>query len=189
MPEPLVSHSEPESWREFSGASLLLLTGPLVRLGWAAAWRGVARQASLYALGCAIRGTFDPAVPDLDRDAALFAGIFGEPSLSALRACYAASTPPVDGAVDWPSVMDSLAARLIAWWTARLPGFRKAARTAIVRQFLIAPGRVRVEETRVVVSLSPQPVFAALRTGSLDEAVESVPWFDGRRLEFRIEGL
>jgi hypothetical protein len=85
--------------------------------------------------------------------------------------------------------MDSLAARLIAWWTARLPGFRKAARTAIVRQFLIAPGRVRVEETRVVVSLSPQPVFAALRTGSLDEAVESVPWFDGRRLEFRIEGL
>jgi hypothetical protein len=188
-PEPVFSQSEPEPWREFGGASLLLLTGPLIQLAWAAEWRGVARQACLYALGCAIRGAFDPAVPDLDRDAALFAGIFGEPSLSGLRGIFAATAPPVDGAADWPSAMDSLAARLIAWWTARLPGFRKAARAAIVNQFLIAPGRVRVEERRVVVALFPQPVFTALRIGSLDGAVESVPWFDGRSLEFRIEGL
>jgi hypothetical protein len=189
VPDPVVSQSEPEPWRELEGASLLLLTGPLVGLGWAADWPGVARQATLYALGCAIRGGFDPAMPAIDRDAAVFAGIFGEASLPGLRGFFAASAPPLEGAADWPSAIDSLAARLITWWTARLPGFRKATRAAIVRQFLTAPGRVRVEEKRVLVSLVHQPAFVALRIASLDEAVESVPWFDGRRLEFRIEGL
>ena len=188
VPEAVVSQAEPEPWREFDRASLLLLTGLLVQLDWPSSWPGVARQATLYALACAVRGTFDPAIPTLDRDAALFAGIFAEASTSGLRGFFAASAPP-DEAADWPSAMDSLAGRLITAWTARIPGFRKAARPAIMRQFLDAPGRVRVEAKRVVVSLAPQPVFVALRIASLDEPVDDVPWFDGRRLEFGIESL
>ncbi len=172
VPEPVISRSEPAPWLDFEGASLLLLTGPLMRLGWAADWRGVAREASLYALACALRGPFNPAVPFVDRDAALFAGIFGEASASGLRGFFIGSAPPAGRAKDWPSSMDSLAAALLAWRTARLPGFRKAARAAIVRQFLTAPGRVRVEEQRVTIALAPRPVYVALRIGSLDDPVE-----------------
>jgi hypothetical protein len=187
-PEPVVSQSEPQPWREYEGASLLFLTGPLLPLGWAAAWSGSARQAALYALGCAVRGVFDPAIPWVDRDAALFAGLFEEASASGLRALLAA-TPPPSGSADWPSAVESFASRLITVWASGIPGFRRAGRDAIVRQFLKSPGRLRVEESRVLVSLAPRPFFVALRIASLDEPVERVPWFGDRRLEFRIEGL
>jgi hypothetical protein len=188
-PEPAVTASALEPWRDLDGASLLLLTGPLASLGWVAHWPGLAAQFTLYALAGAIRGVFDPGTLTIDPNAAFFAGIFGEPSLSALRQSFAESSPPPDTAADWRSAADLLAARLIAWWTQRLPGFRKATRTAIVRQFLTSPGRVRVEEARVVVELAANPVFVALRIASLDAPVENVSWFGGRRLEFRIEGV
>jgi len=189
VPAPVVSQSEPQPWLEFEGASLLLLTGPLVRQGWADGWRGVARQATLYALACAIRGGFNPQVAAIDPDAALFSGMFQETPAAGLRGFFADAAPPPGAGTDWPSAMEALAGRLVAWWTARVPGFRKASRDAMVRQFLTSPGRVRIEENRVAVWLAPQPVFVALRIASLDEPVESVPWFGGRRLEFRIEGL
>ncbi len=183
VPAPAIAAAEPAPWLEFDGASLLLLTGPLLRLGLAPDWREAAGRARLYALGCALRGAFDPAIPEVDRNAALFAGLFGELQASALRPFFAGP------GTDWRAVMDSEAARLIAFWTAQIPGFRRASREAMVRQFLTAPGRVRVEEKRVAVVLAPRPYYVALRIASLDGPVESVPWFDGRRLEFQIEGL
>ncbi len=189
VPEPAIARENPEPWREFDAASLLLVTGPVLKLGWAAGWRGVAAQATLYALACAVRGNFDPLLGSIDPSAAIFAGIFGEVSPRALRDFYANTAPPAGTAADWPGAMDQLAARLIQWWTERLPGFRKSARSAIVRQFLTTPGRVRVEENRVVAWLAHNPLFVALRIANLDDAVENVPWLGGRQLVFRLEGL
>ncbi len=184
LPRPASAASAAsEPWRELDRASLLLLAGAVLRLDWHREWQSDPRgfQCFLYGVAAAVRGSFNAAVPFADPDAALFAGIFGEPSLEALRRFFAADSR----AARIPESADAL----LAWFTARVPGFRRAAPEAIVRQFLSSPGRVRVEEQRVLVHLAANPVFLAVHIASLDEPLERVPWFDNRKLEFRIEGL
>jgi hypothetical protein len=81
-----------------------------------------------------------------------------------------------------------LAAKLIGEFTSLVPGFRRASREAIVRQFLRKPGRVQVGEHVVSVLLAPSPFHVALRIAGMDDPVQPVNWMNNRRLEFRLLG-
>jgi hypothetical protein len=171
------------SWIDLERASLLLLIRPLLAMPWRLEWRHdpLALQSLLYGLACEIQNQFDPRVPRLDRSAAALAGIFGDAVLTPMRRFF--------GASDRAPLLRTIASELIAKFTAMLPGFRKAEQAAIVRQFLCTPGRIRVDDESVLVVIEPNPWFAAVRIASLDHPIEAVPWFEDRRVEFRIEGL
>ena len=90
---------------------------------------------------------------------------------------------------DWSTTFDALAAALILEFGALLRGFRQSPREAIVRQFLLTPGRIQVSEQAVSVLLEPSPYHVALRVSGLDSAMDSVSWMANRRLEFKLLGM
>ena len=71
----------------------------------------------------------------------------------------------------------------------RVRGFRQAPREAIVRQFIAVPGRLRITRDGLVAVIEPLPSSVALNISGAAEALDAVPWLDGRRLEIVLEGL
>jgi hypothetical protein len=202
-------------WLEIESAGLLLLAGIVQRLGWdelrgdplLMPWGGPRFfQVLLAGIGSAVLGRLASQDRDLDPAAALFAGMEREPDLAGLRHSLASveadgrrrlcarllprqSDDTVALAVDWGTLFDALAARLIGEFASRVRGFREAPRPAIVRQFLRTPGRVRAGEDAVSVLLAPSPYHVALHISGMDDPLPSVSWMAGRRLEFHLLGL
>jgi hypothetical protein len=169
--------SMPMKWIESDCAAVLLLTGLVV----ASSRKPLPPPFFLAGVALTVLGRFDPDLKALDPAIAAFAGFEELPAMDLLREFLRA--PGRAGE------LESATPELIRAFTDRLPGFHRASRDAIVRQFLLKPGRLRWEERRVLVALDPSPYHVALRISGADAPVEAVPWLAGRRLEFLLEGL
>jgi hypothetical protein len=195
-------------------AGLFLLVDPVRRLGWpealrtSALWARHGPRALTYVLagvGVAVLGRSSAGVESLDPGVALFAGWLGEPYLAGFAQGLA--TAPADVREDllrrldpdgegfdgcggsWDAVFDRLAERLVAAFTGRVRGFRKASRRFVTERVLAVPGRIGVDPPRVRVLLEPNPLWVAVHLSGLDEAVDGVSWLEGYRLELLLEGL
>jgi hypothetical protein len=199
-------------WLSLDSAGLLLLAGIVQRIGWAdlryqsalAPW-GEPRffQDLLAGVGAAILGRDVLSAPELEPAVRVFAGMEGEADMLGIRHTLASTGTAgrrsllhylAPGAAaarsgDWPATFDALADRLVGEFASSVPGFREATRPAVVRQFLWTLGRVRVSDEVVSVLLDPSPYHVALHLSGMDDALPSVSWMNGRRLEFKLLGL
>jgi hypothetical protein len=148
----------------------------------------------------AIGDRFDEEPGYLDSGLALFSGWFDGPDLRGLRDFFASGS--VDGrrdvlrellgqeftgecSIDWLNCFDSLATLLIREFTEHIRCFGKPSRSFVVKNFLALPGRIRIEEKRLVVMFSSSPLHVVLHLSGLDDPVEPVGWLGARRIEFQ----
>lgn len=128
----------------------------------------------------------DPAV-------ALFAGILGAPDVAGMREFFArtdvAAVSEFVQADTWNNSFEAAATELARSFAARVCGFRRASREAVVRQFLRVRGRICVEPARVLAVLDRTPWSVALRLSGMDAPIQNIEWLEQRRMEFVLEGL
>jgi hypothetical protein len=187
-------------WITSDACSVLLLLSVIRRLG---LWRlvdepelvkfGGPRAVSflLVATGMTLLGEWDPSGA-VDPAVTLLAGIFTEVDRGGLTQFFTESDPHRIAELageTWPETWEKLAIELARSFAERVRGFRQASRAAVVKQFIRMPGRVLVEERRMVVKLEPSPWSVALHISGMDESLESVEWLGGRRVDFVLEGL
>jgi hypothetical protein len=207
---PLAKNS---MWLSSECAGLFLLVGLLDRLRWPQriqATFGInGPRALVYCLaGMALRLLDLPLEADrLDSGISVFAGWL-EPASSDLAACHAflsstteaerlellrvldtADDVATEASADWGKTFDCLGQSLTREFAERVRGFRKANASYIARNFFRQTGRICIEEKRILVILEHNPFHIALHISSMHEAVESVSWLGGRRLEIQLEGL
>ena len=201
-------------WISSDCAGLFLLIGIIKKLGWfesiqqSALWLAYGPRALTYILagvGLSVLSRFFGGPERLDPGLTLFAGWLGGPDLAVLqhffdsgsaadrRAILTALTGETKGlnnaSESWAATLDRLAERLIREFALRVRGFRKASRSFVVKNCLALPGRIGLEENRIVVQLTPSFFHVALHISSMDECVESVGWLGGRKIVFQLEGL
>lgn len=200
-------------WLESNAAGLLMLIGIIERLGWRVRARHSLRaiggtdmeSAFFAALGLAVLGRSAAERERLDPAIAVLAGrpemaasfkvseILEEATAEDRRALLLSlleDASEASGAEEsWAATIERLAAHLIRVFALRLRGFGEARRAFVVKQFLAIPGRIRIEEERIQVVLTPQPLHVVLRLAGMDATLESVTWLSGRRIEFYLEGL
>ena len=188
-------------WVESGNCGVLLLLSTVQRLG-------IVRLAStpqfeqfggpraisflLAALGMTLLGEWDPGRP-VDPAVALFAGIFSEVDRAGLKEFFVQSdvrsiADPIH-AETWPNALQLLATDLTRAFAQRIRGFRQASREAVVKQFLRIPGKVLIEEQRLLVILASSPWAVALHVSGMDESLTGIEWLPGRRVDFVLEGL
>jgi hypothetical protein len=195
-------------------ASLLLLVGLLQRLEWPqsilhltfGATHGLRAITYIFAgLGLAMLNRFGEKPLQLDPGLALFAGWVDEPDLAGLQRFFTLGTPIErqtllteifpkrevleKDAESWGATLDCMVELATREFASRVRGFRQASRSFIVKHFFALPGRIRVEDSRLVITLDPSPFHVALHLSGWDETVDDVRWLGGRRLEFQLEGL
>jgi hypothetical protein len=146
----------------------------------------------LAAIGMTLLGEWTPEHP-VDQAVALFAGILSEIDRTGLKQFFAEADvqaiSDLDRAKTWPEALENLAIELARSFAQRVRGFKQTSREAVVRQFIRVPGRVLVEERRLMVVLGPSPWSVALHISGMDQPLESIEWLGGRRVEFVLEGL
>ena len=203
-------------WVSCQFAGLLLLVGLIDRLGWVQRIRGSslalrldtgAINFCLAALALRLLGQ-PPENRRPDSAIFLFAGWL-EPAAVNLNAFHnflhslseneridllellaeVSTQQKEDARVDWTATFDALANTLIREFAGRVRGFRLATPAFVVKTFFSQPGRVFIDDQRILVVLQSNPFHVALHVSSIDEPVESVSWLGGRRLEFQLEGL
>jgi hypothetical protein len=59
----------------------------------------------------------------------------------------------------------------------------------VVKNFVALPGRIRIEEKRLVVIFDSSPLHIVFHLSGLDDPVEAASWLGGRRIEFQAEGF
>lgn len=193
----------PGRWVESQNCGILLLLSTAQRVG----FFGLARKAEfetfggpravsflLAALGMTLAGE-----PGRDRDdpidpaVLLFAGIFTEVDRMGMEHFFSKANPhtvlELAQAETWPDALDLLANDLASKFAQRVRGFRQASRAAVVRQFIRTPGRILVEDDRLLVILSATPWAVALRISAMDESLQGIEWLPGRHVDFVLEGL
>lgn len=188
-------------WVRSDCCGVLLLLSTIRRMGlWCLANEpefvkfGGARAFSflMVAAGMKLLGEWDPEGP-IDPAVALFAGICSEVDRTGLKQFFAASGTPVGAGLiqgqTWPEALENLGAEMSRAFAQRVRGFREASRETVVKQFLRVPGRVLVEEQRLLVVLDANPRAVVLHISGMDETLEGVEWLRGRRVEFVLEGL
>jgi len=131
----------------------------------------------------------DPVEPIV----ALFAGILSEPDVAGMRQFFSetdvSAVAEFVQAENWAEALDRAATELAHSFASRVLGFRRASREAVVKQFLRVPGRVLVEETRVLAVFPPSAWAVALHISGMDDPLGRIEWMGGRRVEFVLEGL
>jgi hypothetical protein len=191
----------PAKWVSSDCAGVLLLLATVRRLGW---WQLVrepefvrfgghrALSFLLAASGMTLLGQWSPGDP-IEPAVALFAGIFGEPDRVGMKQFFAeANVQAIAGSPrgeTWPEALEAAASELARAFAQRIRGFRHSSRDAVVKQFVRTPGRILVEEQRLLVVLEKNPWAVALHISGSDDPLESVEWMTERRVEFVLEGL
>jgi hypothetical protein len=147
----------------------------------------------------AIVNRFNDEPRCLDSGLALFSGWVDQPDLHGLRDFFASGTVETrrgilrelldeqaaeQSSITWQSGFDLLAAHLIRELTGRIRCLGKASRSFVVKNFVTLPGRIRIEEKRLVVVFTSSPLNAVVHLSGLDDSVEEVDWLGGRRIEF-----
>jgi hypothetical protein len=215
-PLPVITSSAAEKrahWVSSECAGVLLLVGLLDRLGWVQRIRtssvglrieSRATNFCLAALALRLLGP-SPESDRLDPGLLLFAG-WPEPAsadLAGLRKfLMTLSEIEQEELVDlltdseerklasgWITTFDHLANDLIREFSSRLRGFRDAKPSFVIKTFISQPGRIFIDDKRILVILQSNPFHIALHISSMDEAVESVSWLAGRRLDFQLQDL
>jgi hypothetical protein len=187
-------------WIDLDNAGMLLMLRIVDRLDW---WRlsrtpeflrfGGPRAFAFFLAGVGMRllGRWAPDAR-LDPAAALFAGMEAEPDYGGLKSFFAHadvhSVQAIAEGEDWDRALDTAAGTLALEFGRLVRGFRLASRQAIVRQFVRIPGRVLLEDRRLLAVLGPSPLAVALRIACMDSAL-GVPWLPGKQVEFVLEGL
>jgi hypothetical protein len=153
----------------------------------------------LAGLASAILGRFDQTPAYLDPGLALFSGWMEAPDLGGLCRFLASESDQTrrdllvellgheiteEDSLDWEACFDSLADHLIREFAGRIRGFGQSSRQFVVKNFLALPGRIRVEEKRLLVVFTSSPLNALVHMSRLDDPVEEVAWLGGRRVEF-----
>lgn len=192
---------EPGKWFSSDCAGILLLLSIARRLGFWPLSReaefvrfGGPRALSflMTGVGMTLLGEWSPESP-IEPAVALFAGIFAEPDRAGMRQFFAGSDVHAIGEVvkaeTWPDALEAAATELARAFAQRIRGFRQTSRAAVVKQFVRIPGRVLVEDRRLLVVLGPSPWAVALHISGADDALEPVEWLGNRRVEFVLEGL
>lgn len=198
-------------WISSDCAGLFLLAGVLEKMRWPERFHRSSldpRARACFRTGIALAALDRMAEPieRIEPTVALFAGWPNEPDRAAfahfcaagspaerlqlLRECCGADfkTNPTDTET-WAGTFDALAACLLSQFAKRVRGFRQASRKFVSVNFLKVPGRICLEEKRLLVVLAPNPFHVALHLSAADEPMESIPWLGYRRLEFQLEGL
>ena len=190
---------EPPRFFASEAAGLMLLTSVIRRLGW---WRTLDNPHvfSFVVAGAASRFTsthwnssdrFDPALE-------LLAGSIDDfDRRGMIHFCDCADAAPVATALSlpshalrrWDDLFDAAAQTLARTLAERVRGFRKASFDGIRKSFIFRPGRIRIEERRVLVTLDAYPLNVALHLSGMDDPIDSVEWLKARRVEFLLEGL
>jgi hypothetical protein len=194
-------------------AGLFLLISIVERLGWADRLGQLSFKAAngprlltytLAGLGLEILGRFDEAPAYLDPGLALFSGWLDAPDLGGLRRFFASEPAKTrrdllvellgdnvaeEDLIQRQGGFDRLANHLIREFAGRIRGFGRSSRSFVVKNFLALPGRLRVEETRLLVTFTSSPLNAVLHLSRLDDPVEGVSWIGGRRIEFEPYGV
>jgi len=146
----------------------------------------------LAAAGMTLLGDWEPTIR-LETAVALFAGIFSEVDYAGLKQFLAEadvrSVPVLLPGTTWTESLQNLATEFCRAFAQRIRGFRQSSREAVIKQFIRMPGRVLVEEQRLLVVLEPSPWSVALHISGMDESLENLEWLGRRRVEFVLEGL
>lgn len=193
----------PGRWIESQNCGILLLLSTAQRMG----FFRLARKAEFETFGgpCAISfllaalGMTLAGEPGAHRDdpmdpaVLLFAGIFAEVDRVGMEHFFSKASPhavsELAQAESWPDALHLLANDLASKFAQRVRGFRQASRAAVVKQFIRTPGRILVEDVRLLVVLSATPWAVALRISAMDESLQGIEWLPGRRVDFVLEGL
>jgi hypothetical protein len=217
-PVPVIKSTSGEKgahWVSSECAGLLLLAGLIERLGWVQRIRisslgsrleSRALNYCLAALAVRLLGQ-SPESERLDPGLLLFAGWPEPASVDLTGFCnflVSLSETEQNDLLDlltdteenhkgrfgdWRATFDCLAGVLTREFSSRVRGFRKANAAFVIKTFFSQPGRIFIDDKRILVILQANPFHIALHISSMDESVESVSWLGGRRLEFQLEGL
>jgi hypothetical protein len=159
---------------------------------------------TLAGLALAVLNRFEEEPRQIDPGLALFSGWMDEPDLFALRQFFVSGSVEerrdllsvllgnegAEGSSEnWTACFDLLATHLIQEFVRRIRGFGRSSRAFILKNFLALPGRIRIEEMRLVVLLAAHPLNVVVHLSGLDDSVPSVSWLKGRRIEFQLDGL
>jgi hypothetical protein len=194
-------------------AGLFLLIRILDKLNWTNRLNRSALRAvhgprllnyTLTGLALAMLNRFSEDPKQLDPGMTLFCGWMDEPDLAGLGRFFASESFEArrdllrdllgdqvteESLENWKASFDLLGAQVIREFSGRVRGFGRASRPFVVKNFLVLPGRIRVEETRLVVLLAASPFNVVLHLSGMDDPVETVSWIGGRRVEFQLHGL
>jgi hypothetical protein len=200
-------------WITTESVGLFLLISLVERLGWADRLSRLTFGTTtgprlltytLASLASSILGHFDATPAYLDPGLALFSGWMEAPDPGGLRRFLASESDQArrdllhellpdevteEDSLNWEACFDSLANHLIRAFAGRIRGFGRSSRQFVVKNFLALPGRIRVEETRLLVVFTSSPLNAVIHMSRLDDPVEAVGWLGGRRVEFEPYGL
>ena len=107
---------------------------------------------------------------------------------------YVSTTgPPIAelgiSAASWDDFFHNAAQLVARSFTERVRGFREAEFNTVRKNVILRPGRILIEEDRVLAVLESHAWNTALHLSSMDNPADSLEWFQGRRLEFVLEGL
>ena len=95
------------------------------------------------------------------------------------RAAFAPSLAPEEGA--------SIATNLVRLWAHWLPRVGQASVPWLLRQFLLRRGRLRIDDSAIVVALAPAGLDVVLEMAGYLRPIAAVPWLGDRRIVFEID--
>jgi hypothetical protein len=200
-------------WISTECAGLFLLISAVERLGWADRLSRLSLGTAdgprllsytLAGLASALLGRFDEAPAYLDSGLALFSGWVNAPDLGGLRRFFDSEPAQTrrdlllelvgdditeEDSIHWKACFDALANHLIREFAGRIRGFGRSSRQFLVENFLALPGRIRVEETRLLIVFTSSPLNAVVHISRLDDPMEVVEWLGSRRVEFEPYGV
>jgi hypothetical protein len=200
-------------WKSTDCAGLFLLISVLEKLGWEDRLTRSSLSAThgsrlltyiLAGVASAVLNRFDENPAHLDSGMALFAGWIDQPYLDGFRDFLASGSVEKrrdllrellgeetieESSISWLSCFVALGNQLIQEFTKHIRCFGKPSQSFVAKNFVALPGRIRIEENRLVVIFDSSPLHIVLHLSGLDNPVEAVGWLGGRRIEFQAEGF
>ena len=207
------SHSPESKWIPTDCAGLFLLVRVLDKLGWeddlarsslGATYGPPLLTYTLSGIATAVLGRFNEELAYLDPGITLFSGWLGAPDLRGFRVFLAAGSVEtrqaflgelltqsvaIEYSAAWQTCFDALGNYVIREFTEQIRCFGKPSRSFIIKNFVALPGRILIEEKRLVVMFTSSPLHVVIHLSGLDYPIESVSWLGGRRIEFQADGF
>jgi hypothetical protein len=189
-PNPAIqSAQQTQRWLSCEAGGLMLLVAVIRRLDW---WRAVPELMFRYVISGAAAAL---AGKNYANDAAitLLAGAFDDLDRRGMSSYLAAAPHPAAelglAANSWDELFERAAELLARNLASRVRGFRSASLDSVQKNVLRRHGRILIEKDRILVVLDNHAWNVALHLSGVDDPIESVEWFGGRRLEFVLEGV
>jgi hypothetical protein len=178
-----------QRWITSEACGLLLAAPVITRLNW---WTLMPERVFRYVLAgtaAALTGKRienDPAI-------VLFAGVTNDFDYRGMSEYVSTKGPPIAelgiSAASWDDFFHNAAQLVARSFAERVRGFREAEFNTVRKNVILRPGRILIEEDRVLAVLENHPWNTALHLSGMDNPADSLDWFQGRRLEFVLEGL